>query len=282
LEKLAPKYDVEIKHEKGKRYDRDTLVLYSSRGCVNSCGYCAVPRLEGSLSCLKSIKHILDAGKAELPKARSVVLYDNNFTEHRYFDSIIDELIEFGLPIDIHGLHVDSFTENHAKRLSELKWAGQGKSKTAYIRFSFDKLKYAANIERAAKLVAKFKIRANFFCYMLFNFTDSPHDFWRRLVEIQNIVDRVKKPIVLFPQRYEPLNALKKNQYVGPKWTDETVRGLVKMITRLRGFITINKGANIYRWFGFTKQEFVERMIRMNQENDIDKFTGDIIYELWY
>ena len=78
-----------------------------------------------------------------MPKAKSIVLYDNNFTEHKYFDQIVDELVESGLPCDIHGLHVDSFTRHHAKRFAELKWCAQGENGTPYLRFSFDKVKYA-------------------------------------------------------------------------------------------------------------------------------------------
>ncbi len=76
----------------------------------NKCRYCAVPTLEGPMKSFKSIKHMLISAKQDMPEARSVVLYDNNFTEHEYFDNIVDELIDFGLPCDIHGLHVDSFT----------------------------------------------------------------------------------------------------------------------------------------------------------------------------
>lgn len=282
IESLAPKFNVNISSEGKLPYNQDKIVLYASRGCVNKCGYCAVPRLEGNMRCYESIKHILDVAKIEMPHAKSVVLYDNNFTEHEYFDNIVDELVQFDLPIDIHGLHVDSFTEHHAKRLSELKWAGQGESGSSYIRFSFDKLKYSSNIERAINFVKEFDIKANFFCYMLFNFTDSPHDFWRRIVETQNIVDRVKKPIFLFPQRYEPLKATKRNQYIGPKWTDEMVRGLVKMYTHLRGFIPINNTENILRWIGFSEEEFYKNIKDVFKNKKLFKYNGDVIYLLEY
>jgi hypothetical protein len=282
IENLAPKFDVEIKYEGTFPYDRDKIVLYASRGCVNKCGYCAVPRLEGDMKSYKSIKHILDVGKIEMPDAKSIVLYDNNFTEHEHFDNIVDELVDFGLPIDIHGLHVDSFTEHHAKRLSELNWASQGKNGTPYIRFSFDKLEYVTNIEKAVKLVVKYNIKANFFCYMLFNFTDSPHDFWRRIVEIHNIVNKTKRTITLFPQRYEPLNALKRNQYIGPKWTEEKVQGLVKLYTHLRGFIPISSNHNSIMWLGFSEEQFFEKVREMNKNKKLQKFEGDVIFLLEY
>ena len=282
IENLTPKFNVPIKYEGKQPYERDKIVLYSSRGCKNKCSYCAVPRLEGDMKSYKSIKSTLDAARIEMPHAKSVVLYDNNFTEHRYFDNIVDELIQFGLPIDIHGLHVDAFTEHHAKRFSELKWSGQGKSGTAYIRFSFDKLKYSKNIERVAELLKKYKVKPTLFCYMLFNYTDSPHDFWRRIVETHDIVNRVKRTIVLFPQRYEPLNSLKRNQFIGPKWTHEMVIGLVKMYTNFRGFMPITKSADILRWIGYSEKQFIEKIIGMSKKTKLKKLTGDIIYDLNY
>jgi len=281
LDNLSPKYNVTITSQSILPYHTEKIVLYTSRGCPNNCGYCAVPRLEGNMKSLKSISHMLQTAKNEMPEANSVVLYDNNFTEQEYFDKIIDELVDFGLPVDIHGLHVDSFTEHQAKRLSELKWAGQSKSGSPYIRFSFDKMKYAENIERALRLTAKHKIRATFFCYLLFNFTDSPDDFWRKVVKTQEMVNRVGKSIVLFPQRYEPLNALKRDSYVGPKWTAEMVKGLVRLCRYTRGFMSISPSGNMFRWIGYSKEEFINKIIKIGQGANIEKFQGDIIYELY-
>jgi hypothetical protein len=281
LENIAPKYNVAIKYEDRKPpYPRDKIVLYSSRGCTNNCGYCVVPRLEGAMQSFKSIQHILDAGRNEIPDAKSVVLYDNNFTEHEYFDNIVDELVNFGLPIDIHGLHVESFTEHHAKRLANLKWAGQGKRGKPYLRFSFDKRKYFKDIKRAAKLAAKYNIKATFFCYMLFNYTDSPTDFWWRLAKVNQIVQEVGREISLFPQRYEPLNSLKRNQYIGPKWTEEMVRGLVRISTHLHGFFPETKNNNLHRWLKYSREEFLNNLIEASKNQKVEKFIGDIIYEI--
>jgi hypothetical protein len=282
IETLPPKFNVKIKHEGKLPYARNKIVAYASRGCVNRCGYCAVPRTEGEMRSFKTIKNVLDTAIREMPNAESVVLYDNNFTEHIYFENIVYELVQVGLPVDIHGLHVESFTERHAQLLSKLKWASQGNNGTPYIRFSFDKFEYAADIERVAKLVAKYKINATLFCYMLFNFTDSPHDFWKRLVVAQDIVNRTGTPMSLFPQRYEPLNTLKRNQYIGPQWTDDMVRGLVKVATRLRGFLPVTSSGNIFRWIGYTEAEFVKKLQLAGRNNEIIKFTGDIVYLLEY
>jgi hypothetical protein len=65
----------------------------------------------------------------------------------------IDELETFKLPIDIHGLHVSSFTDHHAERFARLKWGAQHEAGTAYMRFSFDFVGYQQHILRALKLV---------------------------------------------------------------------------------------------------------------------------------
>jgi hypothetical protein len=283
IETLIPKYNIDIIEEDKTSKDkqnRNSIVLYSSRGCTNKCKYCAVPTLEGKMKSYHSIKDNLEIGLKELPNAKSVVLYDNNFTAHEYFDNIVDELIDFGLPVDIHGLHVSAFTEHQAEKLAKLKWGSQGLEKsTAYIRFSFDKIEYRKHVDRALSYVKKYNIGAEFFCYMLYNFTDSPHDFWMRLVYSQEISKKYGKYIFLFPQRYEPFDAMKKYQYVGEKWTQEYASGIRKMTTWLHGFLSIFPNGNLFRWIGFTEKEFFEKVYKFGTKKNyrlIKNSTDDV------
>jgi hypothetical protein len=262
IEDLVPKYNVEIKQEKpDPKYRRDTVVLYASRGCVNKCSYCAVPRLEGAMRSFKSISKFLLAGRNEI-ESRQAVLYDNNFTEHPFFENIVFELYQHRMSVDIHGLHVESFTKKHAKILSMLNWIPQNKNGTAYIRFGFDKKSYRDKIEEALTYARDYNIKAAFFCYMLFNHKDSPDDFWWRIEESQKIVDKVKKSIFLFPQRYEPFDSLKRNSHISPKWSKEMVTGLTKIYTQTRGFIPITREKTIYKWIGHNKPEFFQNILK--------------------
>jgi len=286
IENEIPKWNVIVDDEDLYKTDNlrekakskyNSIVMYSSRGCVNHCGYCAVPRLEGNMNSFKTIKPYLDTSKKELPNAKSVVLYDNNFTEHKYFDNIIDELKSNGLPVDIHGLHVDSFTQEKAYKMAELDYGSQGKKgSTAYLRFSFDKLKYRDNIRRALGYVKNADIKASFFCYVLYNFTDKPQDFWKRVVYTQEIVDEVGLGIWLFPQRYEPFAALKKNQYLGKYWTKEQVDGLKRMVTFIHGFMAVNKTHNLFNWIGYDYEDFNSRIKYMgaSPNNKLIKKNG--------
>jgi hypothetical protein len=268
IEKFAPKYDVQIQSEDANPYPRDKIVLYASRGCVNKCGYCAVPHLEGPMKSLKSIKGMLDSARQDMVNPRSIVLYDNNFTEHEYFDEIVDELVKFNLPVDIHGIHVDSFDEHKAKQFARLKWQAQSESGTAYLRFSFDKLKYADGIHKAFRYVIDEDVKAQFFCYLLYNWMDTPDDFWQKIRIIQEIIDDIGETIFLFPQRYEPLNALERNQYIGKHWDETLVRGVSRLYTQLHGFIPITRSRNIYEWIGHTKEDFLENAYKMGNDTN--------------
>ena len=183
-------------------------------------------------------------------------------------------LLNSNLPVDIHGLHVDSFTRHHAKRFAELKWCGQGENGTAYLRFSFDKLKYADGIRKAFRYVIDEDVKAQFFCYLLFNWLDTPDDFWQRIQLTQEIVDDIGETIFLFPQRYEPLNALERNQYIGKHWNEIQVKGLVRLYTQLRGFIPITRSRNIYDWIGHTKEEFFEKVNNLGTDNNSQNYKN--------
>jgi len=270
FEQCIPKFNVNI--EGNLPYIRNKIVLYSSKGCVNSCKFCVVPKLEGSMKSYKSIYKTLETAKEELPEAESIVLYDNNFTEHEYFDTIIDELKDFNMPIDIFGLHCESFTAHHAKRLAELKWAGQGNNSTPYVRFAFDRLKYATHVEAAFRLVKQYKVPAQFFCYLLYGFNDSPKDCWKRIELAQEIRDRVGTGIIyLFPQRYQPLDSLKRNTYVAKNWTPELLLGFSRLYTQIRNFISITESRSVYDWIGHSYSEFLERCTYMASHTSISK-----------
>jgi hypothetical protein len=286
IEKLVPKYDVEIKDEdetKSQRTikrmldKRKKIVLYSSRGCVNKCKYCAVPVIEGDMKSFTSIKEHLKIGKQELPNASSIVLYDNNFTEHKYFDNIIDDIIESDLPVDIHGLHVSSFNEQQAKRFKQVKWASQNEnSGRPYLRFSFDKLKYENDIEKALILCKEYDIKSEFFLYMLYNWHDGPNDFWYRMVKAQFLAVKHNKMINMFPQRYEPLDSLKKNKFIGKKWNQELLSGIGWILSWSRGFLTLTPSQNLFRWYGFTKEDFFKKCYELSKDKNIryKKYDG--------
>ena len=197
-------------------------IVFSSRGCIRSCPYCAVPLIEGSMNSMKhTIKHLIWEGH------KRVIFFDNNFLASPSWRKILDEVEELNLRVDFNqGLDARLVTKEVADRISRLKI-------DRFIRLSYDHIQMKPFVRKASKLLKSQGINArNILVYTLYNFTDDPDDFWTRVSDI------LKWGAVCYPQRYEPNQALYKNQHISPKW-DATKLNAVQRARRVIG----NNGA---------------------------------------
>ncbi len=185
-----------------RRHNPDAT--FTSRGCPNRCNFCAVPKIEGDI--------------VELPKwIPGSIVCDNNLLacSRSHFDKVIDSLkplpgVDFNQGLDAHLL-----SSHHIDRLLELD--------LRFIRLSWDHISMEAIILNAIDRLLgaglpKSKIRV----YVLIGFDDMPDD---ALYRCQALKD---KGILPNPQRYQPLDTLKKNSYVGSNWTDRTLADFVR------------------------------------------------------
>jgi len=70
---------------------------YMTRGCVNRCSFCAVPRLEpGKICQFISIKERIEQTRLRFGAKKDLVLLDNNVLASSFFDQIIDEIHSIG------------------------------------------------------------------------------------------------------------------------------------------------------------------------------------------
>jgi hypothetical protein len=70
---------------------------YMTRGCVNRCSFCAVPRLEPGNPCLFiSIKDQIEKTEQKFGAQKDLLLLDNNVFASSSFDKIIDEIKTLG------------------------------------------------------------------------------------------------------------------------------------------------------------------------------------------
>ena len=69
---------------------------YMTRGCVNRCFFCAVPRLEPEYCSYCSIREQIGRTIARFGAQKDLLLLDNNVFASRSFFTIIDEIIEVG------------------------------------------------------------------------------------------------------------------------------------------------------------------------------------------
>lgn len=177
-------------------------IIFSSRGCIRSCPYCAVPRLEGPISAVKySIKHLI------WPSHKRVIFFDNNFLASPGWKSVLREVEELNLRVDFNqGLDARLISEEVTKRISRLKI-------DRFIRLSYDYRQMKVHVKKAIDLLKSQGIDGrNILVYALYNFTDSPQDLFERTKNI------LQWGAVCYPMRYQPINTLTKNSYIAPKW----------------------------------------------------------------
>lgn len=185
----------------GERGDIDALphhnpdATFTSRGCIRQCPFCAVWRTEGHLQ--------------ELPTwtPRRIVC-DNNLLacSKAHFDKVIDSLKPLkGIDFN-QGLDARCLTKHHAERLAELD---------CIVRLAWDHTSTGNAFMSAYEQLRKAHIPKNRIqVYALIGFNDTPDDALFRLRTIHNM------GVLPNPMRYNPLDAMARDSYVGPHWTE--------------------------------------------------------------
>jgi len=199
--------------------DWNGSIIFSSRGCNMNCGFCAVPILEGKLKCTKkSIKHLVWPGHTR------IIFFDNNLLQNPHWRDIFDELEDLKMSVDFNqGLDARLITDEVAERMANLKI-------DSWIRLAYDARDRGKYVKRAIDNLSAVGIRKRrIMVYTLFNYNDTPSDFFERVKEILNW------GVVCYPMRYEPIFALKKNEYISPNWSKERL-GAVQRARRVIGY----------------------------------------------
>jgi hypothetical protein len=208
LESLLPDYSLVPNWEKSS-------ILFTHRGCKNRCEFCAVPALEG-----KPQRYCKDVSIRDLvhPDHKKVILWDNNILAEPHWKSVVDEIKEMNLEVDFNqGLDARRINEEVAESFRGLKMP--------IIRLAYDHPGMGAKVKRAIELLdgAGFS-RRKILSYVIFNFKDTPEQLFER------VRDLLSWGTSAYPMRYQPLDALEKDTYVAPKWSEE----LLDLVARAR------------------------------------------------
>lgn len=191
---------------------------FTTRGCINKCAFCAVPKIEGDL---------VELDDWEVKP----IICDNNITAASisHFDRVIDRLLEDNVSgVDFNqGLDARLLTEHHVERLVELHRAKLLKT----TRLAWDHINLENEFMRAHTMLRDGGIPKNkISVYVLIGFNDTPED---ALYRLQKVYDLGAYPC---PMRYQPLDAAKKNDYVDEHWTEALLKKYVRYWFRKRYF----------------------------------------------
>lgn len=173
------------------------LATFTTRGCINKCKFCAVPKIEGDFREIKEF----------IPRP---IVCDNNFlaSSKIHFDRAVDKLKSLPYVEFNQGLEAKLFTNERASRIAELKLND--------VRFAFDATDREDSIRKAIKR-AKHNGIKKISVLMLYGFTDTPADALYRAECLRNIgVNEI------YPMRYQPLNSEHKGGFVNAStgWTE--------------------------------------------------------------
>lgn len=181
---------------------------FTTRGCPNSCPFCAVPKTEGVFKELK-----------DWP-VRPIVC-DNNFlaASFKHISGAIHNLSTFEYVDFNQGLEARLFKGTVVDEFRNLK--------CVKIRFAFDSWSDEKAVTEAIKTArnAGFK---DIGVYVLIGFNDKPESSRERLEYIRSLGLRPN------PMRFQPLDALIKNSFVADGWTESELRKMMKYYSRLR------------------------------------------------
>jgi hypothetical protein len=218
----------------------NSYFAYMTRGCVRKCPFCAVPKIEpfyiDFLPVKKQIQMITDKYGAK----KDLLLLDNNVLASQKFDLIIDEIQEAGFYkgaklknslryIDFNqGLDLRLLTKKKMKRLAELP--------IYPLRIAFDHMslkdKYVQKIEWAAEF--GFKRLSN---YILYNYHDTPEDFYERLRINVELNEKLGTQIYSFPMKYVPIDS-RDRKFTGKHWTPRYLRSIQCILQATHGIVS--------------------------------------------
>lgn len=180
------------------------FATFTTRGCPNSCPFCAVPILEGEFRELKEWKP-------------NPIICDNNILacSDEHFKKVIDSVIDFGWVDFNQGLDHHLITDYHLEQLQRVK--------KSIIRFSFDSIKEESSFISGVEKTKEYGFK-NIRCYVLIGFNDTPADALYRL----ELCKKVK--VLPQPMRYQPIDTEKKNSYVAEDkgWTEQELKKMTK------------------------------------------------------
>lgn len=199
---------------------------FTTRGCPNSCPFCAVSLLEPDFY--------------EVPGFKPAPLIcDNNLlaATKKHIRRVVDWEKVFPFVDFNQGLEAKRFTPDVADMLGELR---------CKVRFAFDDPSNEGVVKDAIDL-CRARATNNIGVYCLIGYDDSPDDAQARLELVRSWGIRPN------PMRYQPLRASRKNEHLAPGWTEIEMRRMMHYYSRLRWYEHIP--FNEFVWIGSSTEK---------------------------
>jgi hypothetical protein len=279
IDNLPPDYELVSENSKYSKITDNSFFLYSTKGCPNNCGFCAVKKLEPTYVDYIPIKKRISILRDEIGDRAGLLFLDNNIAASDTFFRIIDEIVDCGygsgekMCYEKNGRKiykhrsVDFNQGVDLRLLDKEKMGALSRIAINPLRLAFDSVDLACEYEEKMKLAIECGI-TKLSNYMLYNYKDSPEDLYARMEINTNIIKKYGNEnvkIFSFPMRYSPINQTDR-KYIGKQWRKRQIRAIQLILNATHGIVShslreYKEGKGFfYRAFGENEREFSENL----------------------
>ena len=265
IDHLIPDYKIldSIQYSYGVK---DAYIGYATRGCPNACGFCAVRRLEPDFVDYVPLARQVKGIESVYGPKQDLLLLDNNVLASRQYERIIHEIIGLGFGRGEHlngrQRRVDFNQGIDARLMTRGKMQLLAQTAIKPVRMAFDSMAIKEQYVKCIKLARNYGLRKHS-TYVLYNYCDTPKDFYTRLRINVVLNEELGMMISSFPMRYVPLTA-RDRTFVGKHWTKRLIRGVQCILLATRGMVSPRREF-FEAAFGRTYAEFL-RIALMPEE----------------
>ena len=225
IEELVPDYGI-LEHIDYAYPVHDAYFGYASRGCIRSCSFCGVPKLEGAQREMPPLSNLVEGVRKRYGDKKDLVLMDNNITAAARYKEVIAEIRDLGFTpgakLSRDGKQpvkrrVDFNQGVDARILAQSSMFLREMSTICIspLRIAFDHIGVRKVYEKSIRMAADNQI-TSLSNYMLYNFMDTPKDLYQRMRLNIDLNEELGIRIWSFPMRYQPVT-LKDRSHVGEK-----------------------------------------------------------------
>jgi len=258
IAKYLPDYAI-IDDDRWAYRPQDSYFCRITTGCIRKCKFCAVPVLEPEFAYLQPLRQQVREISRAYGERQHLVVLDNNILASAKFEQVVDDIKRSGFEkrakrngrrrtVDFNqGIDARLITRRTAALLSTLP--------VHPVRLAFDYVAVEKAYVRAVRSLAERGFRT-FTTYVMFNYEDTPSDFYHRICLNARLSQELDIRISSFPMKYTPIGDVTR-RYVSPLWKWRYIRGIQCVLNATHGLVSPNLNF-VQGAFGSSEREFLE------------------------
>lgn len=260
---------------------RDNYLLRSTKGCDRNCSFCDVKKICQEYIEYLKILPVIEYIDYHFGQKKNILFFDDNTLKSSLINNIVEDLIKAGFNKDAsfgRKKRTCDFNQGLDLRLLDDKKLQLLSSINIYpLRFAFDDIRIKKNFIKKVQKVVNYGIK-NIAVYVLYNYEDTPEDFYERLRISIDINEAHNARIMSFPMKYVP-NDQTNRSFLGKYWTKRMIRGVQCILNGCHGIVPV-KFSFFKTAFGDNFPEFF-KIIQMPENYIIYRKKNELKIAHW-